>query len=44
VAFGKLVKINHPAPGDGIRNPEHVAGYGTAFEGMIPLRMRDDGG
>jgi hypothetical protein len=43
VAFGKLVKINHPAPGDGIRNPEHVAGYGTAFEGMIPLRMRDDG-
>lgn len=37
------MKINHPAPGDVIRNPEHVAGYGTAFEVMIPLRIRDDG-
>jgi hypothetical protein len=43
VAFGKLVKINHPAPGDVIRNPEHVAGYGTGLEVMIPLRIRDDG-
>ncbi len=28
------MKINHPA---------HVAGYGTAFEGTISLRIRDDG-
>ena len=26
-----------------IRNPAHVAGYGTAFEGTISLRIRDDG-
>ena len=44
VAFGKLMKINHPAPGDVIRNPAHVAGYGTAFEGTISLRIRDDDG
>ena len=43
MAFGKLMKINHPAPGDVIRNPAHVAGYGTAFEGTISLRIRDDG-
>ena len=44
VAFGKLMKINHPAPGHVIRNPTHVAGYGTAFEGTISLRIRDDDG
>ncbi len=38
-----LIKINHPAPGDVVRNPAHVAGYGTAFEGTISLRVRDDG-
>src|SRR5215212_6288613 len=38
-----LIKVNHPAPGDVIRNPAHVAGYGTAFEGTISLRIRDDG-
>ena len=37
------MKINHPAPGDVVRNPVHVAGYGTAFEGTISLRIRDDG-
>ena len=36
------MKINHPAPGDVVRNPVHVAGYGTAFEGTISLRVRDD--
>ena len=44
VAFGKMMKINHPASGDVIRNPAHVAGYGTAFEGTISLRIRDDDG
>jgi hypothetical protein len=44
VAFGKLMKINHPAPGDVVRSPAHVAGYGTAFEGTISLRIRDDDG
>jgi hypothetical protein len=38
-----MKKINHPAPGDVVSNPAHVAGYGTAFEGTIPLRIRDDG-
>ena len=38
-----FIKVNHPAPGDVIRNPAHVAGYGTAFEGTISLRIRDDG-
>jgi hypothetical protein len=38
-----FIKINRPAPGDVIRNPAHVAGYGTAFEGTISLRIRDDG-
>jgi Immunoglobulin-like domain of bacterial spore germination len=38
------MKINHPAPGDVVRNPVHVAGYGTAFEGTISLRIRDDDG
>jgi hypothetical protein len=39
-----FIKINHPASGDAIRNPAHVAGYGTAFEGTISLRIRDDDG
>jgi len=39
-----FIKINHPAPGDVIRNPAHVAGDGTAFEGTISLRIRDDDG
>src|SRR5215211_3006909 len=39
-----FIKINHPAPGDMVRNPAHVAGYGTAFEGVISLRIRDDHG
>ena len=39
-----FIKINHPASGDVIRNPAHVAGYGTAFEGTISLRIRDDDG
>jgi Immunoglobulin-like domain of bacterial spore germination len=38
-----LIKVNHPAPGDVIRDPAHIAGYGTAFEGTISLRIRDDG-
>ncbi len=38
------MKINHPAPGDVVGNPAHVAGYGTAFEGTISLRIRDDDG
>ena len=37
------MKINLPAPGDVIRNPARVAGYGTAFEETISLRIRDDG-
>ena len=41
--FQQLIKVNHPAPGDVIRNPAHVAGYGTAFEGTISLRIKDDG-
>ena len=39
-----FIKINHPAQGDVVRNPAHVAGYGTAFEGTISLRIRDDDG
>ena len=39
-----LIKINHPAAGDVVRNPAHIAGYGTAFEGTISLRIRDDDG
>jgi hypothetical protein len=39
-----FIKINHPASGDVVRNPAHVAGYGTAFEGVISLRIRDDDG
>ena len=39
-----MIKINHPAPGDVVGNPAHVAGYGTAFEGVISLRIRDDDG
>ena len=30
-----FIKVNHPAPGDVVRNPAHIAGYGTAFEGTI---------
>jgi immunoglobulin-like protein involved in spore germination len=37
------MKVNHPAPGDVVRNPAHIAGYGTAFEGTISLRISDDG-
>ena len=39
-----FIKINHPASGDVVRNPAHVARYGTAFEGTISLRIRDDDG
>ncbi|MDQ3638674.1 MAG: Gmad2 immunoglobulin-like domain-containing protein [Actinomycetota bacterium] len=39
-----FIKINHPAPGDVVRDPAHIAGYGTAFEGVISLRIRDDDG
>jgi hypothetical protein len=39
-----FIKVNHPAPGDVVRDPAHVAGYGTAFEGTISLRIRDDDG
>ena len=38
-----FIEVNHPAPGDVVSNPAHVAGYGTAFEGTISLRIRDDG-
>src|ERR671916_886779 len=36
-----FIKINHPAPGDVVRNPAHIAGYGTAFEGTVSLRISD---
>ena len=39
-----FIKVNHPAAGDVIKNPAHVAGYGTATEGTISLRIRDDDG
>ncbi len=39
-----FIKINHPAPGDVVSNPTHIVGYGTAFEGRISLRIRDDDG
>ncbi len=39
-----FIKINHPAPGDVVRDPAHIAGYGTAFEAVISLRIRDDDG
>ena len=39
-----FIKVNHPAPGDVVGDPAHVAGYGTAFEGVISLRIRDDDG
>jgi hypothetical protein len=39
-----FIKINHPAPGDVVRSPAHVAGYGTAFEGTISLRIKNDDG
>ena len=39
-----IIKVNHPAPGDVVRNPAYVAGYGTAFDRTILLRIRDDDG
>src|SRR5918997_5590071 len=39
-----FIKVNHPAPGDVVRNPAHVAGYGTAIAGTISLRVHDDDG
>jgi hypothetical protein len=39
-----FIKLNHPAPGEVVRNSAHVAGYGTAFEGVISPRIRDDDG
>lgn len=39
-----FVKVNHPAPGDLVNSPVHVAGYGTAFEGTIVVRVVDDSG
>lgn len=39
-----LVKVNHPAPGDSILNPAHVAGYGTGFEGVVVVRVEDETG
>ena len=39
-----FIKVNHPAPGDVVRNPAHIAGYSTTFEGTISLRLRDDDG
>ncbi len=38
-----FIKLNHPSPGEVVRNSAHVAGFGTAFEGVISLRIRDDG-
>ena len=39
-----FVKVNHPAAGDIISNPTHVAGYGTGFEGVVDVRILDDDG
>ena len=39
-----FVKVNHPASGDIVNSPVHVAGYGTAFEGTIVVRVLDDSG
>ena len=39
-----FIKVNHPAPSDVVRNPAHVAGYGTAFDRAISLRIRNDDG
>jgi hypothetical protein len=39
-----FIKVNHPAPGDVVSNPAQVAGYGTAFEERISLKIRDDDG
>lgn len=39
-----LVKVNHPAPGDTVGNPLHVAGYGTGFEGVVVVRVEDEAG
>jgi hypothetical protein len=42
VGGGSRTKISHPQTGDVVRNPPHVACYGTAFEGTISLRINDD--
>ena len=39
-----FIKVNHPVPDDAVRDQFHMAGYGTAFEGTISLRVRDDDG
>lgn len=32
-----FIKVNHPASGDVVKNPAHIAGHGTAFEGVSRL-------
>lgn len=39
-----FVKVNHPASGDIVDADVHLAGYGTAFEGAISVRIKDDSG
>jgi hypothetical protein len=39
-----FVKVNHPAAGDIVGNPTHVAGYGTGFEGVVAVKVLDDDG
>lgn len=38
------IRVNHPASGDVVADPVHVAGYGTAFKGSISLRVKDEVG
>jgi nucleoid-associated protein YgaU len=33
--------VHHPRPHDIVHNPIHVAGYSTAFEGTVIVRVRD---
>lgn len=33
--------VHHPTPHDIVHNPVHVAGYSTAFEGTVIVRLRD---
>ena len=33
--------VHHPRPYDIVHNPVHVAGYSTAFEGTVIVRLRD---
>lgn len=33
--------VHHPTPFDIVHNPVHVAGYSTAFEGTVIVRLRD---